>query len=50
MKRQHKPKLPKETVEKIIKLYHDEFLEPHEIAQILDISERDVALVINPHY
>ena len=49
-KRRYKPKLSKETIDKIIKLHHEEFLGAHEIADMLDISVQDVVWVISPHY
>ena len=50
MKKKYKVKMSKETIDKIIKMHHYEFLEASEIAKILDIPERDVARVINPHF
>ena len=50
MKKPYKVKMSKETIEKIIKMHHYEFLEAGEIAKILDIPEKDVARVISPHF
>ena len=48
--KKRKPKLLPETIEKIIKLPHEEFLEAGEISKMLSLPERDVAAVINPHF
>lgn len=45
-----KPKVSAELIKRILKLHHDEYLESGEIAQILDIPERDVVMIINPHW
>lgn len=45
-----KPKVSVELMQRILKLHHDENLESGEIAQILDIPERDVVMIINPHW
>ena len=45
-----KVKLSQKTIEKILELHHKENLEPHEIAKMLDISERDVTMVLSPHW
>ena len=45
-----KVKLSQKTIDKILELYHKENLEPHEIAKMLDISERDVSMVLSPHW
>ena len=45
-----KPRVSNELMKRILKLHHDEYLESGEIAQVLGIPERDVAMVINPHW
>ena len=42
--------LSEKTIEKILKLRHDEFLETWEIAKMLGISERDVVMVVSPNW
>jgi DNA-directed RNA polymerase specialized sigma subunit len=43
-------KLSQVTINKILELAHKENLEPHEIAKMLDISERDVVSVLHPQW
>lgn len=45
-----KIRLSQSTINKILELAHKENLEPHEIAKMLDISERDVVSVLHPHW
>ena len=46
----YKPKLSDEQIKEILRLRHEEDLENWKIAQIMKISERDVAYVIGRHW